>query len=254
MVVQSLRHSPISPARDNMDRDAVHSAMISRHRYDSTAPAHSALSPPTEATGQSPSHTSSAAGAEECLQPHQAQAGRTGPSKAAQELAGEVHPHAHGAYHSAADAIPKQGAGVADVMTLQDMDQEACKHVAQKMNSIAAQNVQQPLEAGYNGKQGRTVLESELRLPEIGTSATKQASLLDPPTMSQGTRQHTVASPEAVAPRQAAGQAAQQAEERLRELVMGADYSEKDWYYVDPQVNCGHCQLCPWNTCICVRK
>ena len=40
----------------------------------------------------------------------------------------------------------------------------------------------------------------------------------------------------ASASQQAAGQAAQRAEERLKALVLGADYSEKNWYYVDPQV------------------
>ena len=250
MVVQSLRHCPISPARDPVDWEAGHSATISRRKVDSTASPHMALSPPLGAMGQSPSQaTSSAGGAEERLHPHHAQAGRTGPNKATQELAGEVNPHGHTAYHSAADAKPQVGA-----MTLQGMDQEAVP-VTQKMTSIAAQKLHQPLEPGDCGKQGHTTPESDLMLQQgIGTSATKQASLMDPPTMSQGAPQHTVASPEAAAARQAAGQAAQQAKERLRELVMGADYSEKDWYYVDPQVICGHCQLHPWNTCMGVHK
>lgn len=72
-------------------------------------------------------------------------------------------------------------------------------------------------------------------LQESDTSVAKQMSLTDPPTAYQGRVQHSVLSPEAAAPQQAAGQAAQHAEERLRELVIGADYSEKDWYYVDPQ-------------------
>lgn len=45
------------------------------------------------------------------------------------------------------------------------------------------------------------------------------------------------ASPKAAAFQQASSHA-QRAEERLRALVMGADYSDKDWFYVDPQVRC----------------
>ena len=51
--------------------------------------------------------------------------------------------------------------------------------------------------------------------------------------------QKAVGSPGAAsASQQAAGQAAQRAEERLKALVLGLDYSEKNWYYVDPQVRC----------------
>ena len=56
--------------------------------------------------------------------------------------------------------------------------------------------------------------------------------------------QQTVGSPQAAsASQQAAGQAAQRAEERLKALVLGADYSEKNWYYVDPQVCCNMCLM-----------
>ena len=35
----------------------------------------------------------------------------------------------------------------------------------------------------------------------------------------------------------------QRAAERLKALVLGADYSEKNWYYVDPQVCCNRCLM-----------
>ena len=247
LIMQSLRHSPISPVHDHVDRDIVHSATTIHHRLDSTALPHSALSPPIVAIGHSPGQvTSSAVEAEQRLHSQHIQAGRTGTKEATRELAGEIQPHGHTAHHSPADLTPNQQMGVKDTVTGQGVNHEA-HLVAQKPDSMADRSVQQAPEAGCSDEGECTKPGSDSMLQESDTSVAKQMSLTDPPTAYQGRVQHSVLSPEAAAPQQAAGQAAQHAGERLRELVIGADYSEKDWYYVDPQVIHLYCQPCPWH-------
>ncbi len=236
MVMQSLRHSPISPVHDPVDRDVVHSTTTPRHRLDSTALPHIAMSPPIEATWHSSDQVTSSAGeAERHLRSPEVQTGPTRTDKATQESAGDVYPHGHTEHHSAAGPLAKQDAGIMDAMIGQGMDQKA---------RPVAQNIKQPPEARGHGKLDHTKPGSQLTMQELGKSAEQQIPMATPSAY-QGTPQHTVASPEAAAHQQAAGQAVQQAEERLRDLVLGADYSERDWYYVDPQVIHQRFQLCP---------
>ena len=245
LLTQSLRHSPISP--DHVDRDLAHSATTFRHRLDSTALLHSALSPPFGASRHSPGQvTSAAVEAEQRLLPQHVQAGLTGTEEVTWELAGDIHPNSHTAPHSSADPSPQQHMGVQDTMTGQGTNHEA-RLAAQEVDSMAVQNVQHAPKAGCNDEGDYTKPGLKLRLQQSEKNAAEQIAHIDPPTAYQGTVQHTGLSPEAAAPRQAAGQAAQQAEERLRALVIGADYSEKDWYYVDPQVIHPYCQLCPYH-------
>ncbi len=225
--MQSLRHSPISPVHDLADRDIMHSAPAPRHRLDSTALPHIAMSPPIEATWHSSDQfTSSAGEAERHLQSPEVQTGGTHTGKATPESAGNVQPHGQTEHEPGAGAFSNKDAGVLDAVTGQGRGKKA---------SPVAQNIKQPPEARGNGEVDHTKPGSQPMVQEVGKNAAQQDSMATPLAY-QGTSQHTVASPVAAAQQQTAGRAVQQAEERLRELVLGADYTEKDWYYVDPQV------------------
>ena len=234
--MQSLRHSPISPVHDLVDRDITHSATTPRHRLDSTALPHIAMSPPIEAFWHSSDQiTSSVVEAERHLQSPEVQTVRTRTDKATQEPAGDVHPQGHTERHLAAGPVPKQNAGLMDAVISQGTDRKALP---------VTQNIKQPPEATGNGEVDHTKPDPQSMVQEVGESAAQQVSM-GTSLACQGTSQPSVASLEAAARQQAAVRAVQQAEERLRELVLGADYSEKDWYYVDPQVIHRRCQLLP---------
>ena len=101
-------------------------------------------------------------------------------------------------------------------------DKDKLVPISEASGGRAAQQVQEPVTA-------------------ISPATLQQAFATEPGNVSQGSQHAKAASPDPS--RQAAGQVAKRAEERLRELLMDSDYNEKNWCYVDPQVSSNQCSL-----------
>lgn len=243
MKVQSLRHSPISPVHDHKDRTFDQSTISPQLGLDSTALTHGPVSHPTEAANEKLSHIPLLPAAPEQHEESPVrraaplEAELTSPDKATQELPGEVALQGHASYISAPDAPLQEAAETKGAEQGQSGDQvAAAEHM---LDSKAAQKAQDPPKAGHKGMEGTSEPALGSPMPqENGRSVMQQAATAEPPSSSRGALQRNAASPNAAASQQITSEAAQRAEQRLKELVLGADYSEKNWFYVDPQVKC----------------
>ncbi len=243
MYVQSLRHSPISPVHNRKDGSFDHSTISPQPGLDSAALTHSPVSRPTEAANEKLSHIPLLPAAQEhreespVRQAAPLEAENTSADKAPQELPGEVALQGRASRLSAPDAPLQEAAATKGAEQGLSGDQVAAtEHM---LDSKAAQKAQEPSKAGHKGVEG--ISEPALGSPmlqENGRSVMQQAATAEPPSSSRGALQRNAASPTAAASQQITSEAAQRAEERLKELVLGADYSEKNWFYVDPQVKC----------------
>ena len=200
---QGLRHSPISPPHEGREMVKAASTISPQLGLDRTPLPHSPMSPAPEKAGyldQKPVGS-----------PFSAIAAQQQQHWSHKEQARPTH-----AGHTATDKAAQGAGGKNAGPALHGKDGLA--PISDASGRQAAQEVQELVTA-------------------ISPATLQQALATEPGNVSQGSQHAKAASPETDASRQAAGQVAKRAEERLRELLMDSDYNEKNWCYVDPQVS-----------------